>query len=600
MYNWSEFMAIQRLVENYSFDADTYKKIVSSHKITEAEILTIKGNKLSEQTQKLSEDFPSLSTKTVWRMPVARYDNINLNNRKYEKKLWDRVLSEQKEVYQGGIGLADHPLDEEDGRVSNVAIVWLNMGLNESEKVVWAECVFVGQHGKLIEEILEAGGRVGFSSSGFGELDESDHSTVRWDSYILERVADAVLNPSQKVYGNNTMKVKKESIKEAQDTESYSDNQDKESYSIEKCEKCKCDKDECKCDKKEIKQESTMSQETKMSSKDLRKFREDVIEWMNSVPKEDLQEKLKELEEIKSYFSPGVHPDLLAEVNKQIEETRTAIDDAIKEHGKIAKTFGASTVTELKEGVKNLAVDLQLYERDAQDWKEIAEGLQEKNKMLLSVIATRPTAETYKEMILKMKSMKEESDGKLKAFNEYAESLKKKIMEHQTFEKGLIVELEKVNEENTKLTSYSLKLKEYGENLRNKLISYNELKKKNEDMVLNAKLEETKVQFRPKAKAKDYFEGFNESDKVEEYYEDLESRYGKDIVDFKEDIISSKTLKEAMFKFNKIFASLGSDRTRKVSEALDVEERKALIEASSGVKIREHSNFANRVPPTWE
>ena len=578
-------MGIQRLVESYSFDADVYNKIVSSHKITESEMVSLKGQKLSESVQKLIEDSTILSGKTVWKFPVARYDNINLNNRKYEKRLWDRVIKEQKEIYQGGAGLKKHPKDGEDGEIEEQAVVWLNMGLNESEKIVWAEGVFVGDIGKHIEEILECGGRPGFSSSGFGELDESDHSTVRWDSYMLERVADVVLNPSQKVYGNNTMKIKKESIKES------------EIENKEKCDVCKCNKDECKCEK-DIKQESTMIQETvKMSTRDLRKFKEDVIEWMSSVP-EDLQEKLKELEEIRSYFSPGVHPDLLAEVNKQINDTRKAIDDAVKEHSKIADTFGASTVTELKEGVKNLAVDMRLYERDAKDWKEIAEGLQEKNKMLMSVIATRPTAEVYKEMLVQMKTLKEDNNVKESNFNEYVKSLKIKIVEHQKFEENIMVELETVNKENSKLKEYTAQLKEYGNKMRKRVLKFKTEQKEYQESMEDSKFEESRLQFRPENK--NIYDGFNESREVESYYEDLEKRYGKDIVDYKESILGCKTLKEAMLIFNRAFSLLGSNKTRKVNEALDMEERKKLIESTSGIKIRSHSNLDSRLPATWE
>jgi hypothetical protein len=348
-------MALQRFVETYIFDSDTYNKIAISHKITESEIQAIKGQRLSESTKKLLEDNTILANKTVWRFPVARYDNINLNNRKYEKRLWDRVIAEQKEVYQGGAGLEEHPEGDKDGRIREQVVVWLNMGLNEAEKIVWAEGVLVGDEGRHIEEILECGGRVGFSSSGFGELDESDHSTVRWDSYMLERVADTVLNPSQKVYGNSTMKIKKETVTVPSGEQTAAP------------EQVEYDKDAMNNNKNDFppeylgkKQESTMP-EVKMTTRELRKFHEDVVGWLSQVPQEDLQEKLNELELIKSYFSPGVHPDLLAKVDEQIAETRKAIDDAIKEHTKIATTFGTSTAEKLKEGVKNLAVDAILY-----------------------------------------------------------------------------------------------------------------------------------------------------------------------------------------------------------------------------------------------
>ena len=590
-------MALERFVETYTFDSDTYSKIATSHKITESEIVSIKGQRLSESTKKLLEDNAVLSNKTVWRFPVARYDNINLNNRKYEKRLWDRVIAEQKEVYQGGAGLEEHPDDDKDGKVREQVLVWLNMGLNEAEKVVWAEGVFVGDEGRHIEEILECGGRVGFSSSGFGELDESDHSTVRWDSYILERVADTVLNPSQKVFGNSSMKVKKETV--AVPSGEQRANPEEGEYDQKKS--MNNNKNDFPPDYLGKKQESIMTENTvKMSARELRKFREDVVEWMEKVPQEDLQEKLNELEAIKSYFSPGVHPDLLAEVDQQIEETRKAIDDAVKEHTKIATTFGAATVEKLKEGVKNLAVDVKLYERDAADWREIAEGLQEKNKMLMSVISSRPTAETYKEMIIQMQSMKEGFEQKEASFAEYAESLKAKIVEHQKYEESMVQELERMNDENNKIKEYSDKLKEYGIRMREKVLQFKAAQKKYEEEVEAAALEESTIHFRPEGHAVDNFAGFNEADDVQDYYEDLEMRYGKDVSEYKEEILGCKTLKEAMIKFNKIFAYLGSNKTPRVSEALDPEERRKIIESTSGVTIRNHSRFSERLPSTWE
>jgi hypothetical protein len=55
-----------------------------------------------------------------------------------------------------------------------------------------------------------------------------------------------------------------------------------------------------------------------------------------------------------------------------------------------------------------------------------------------------------------------------------------------------------------------------------------------------------------------------------------------------------------MFKFNQKFASLGSSKTVKISEALDPEERKAIIESTVGMKIRGHSQMDSRLPATWE
>lgn len=598
-------MALERLVESYSFDSETFKRVASSHKITESELSNISALKLSEETKHLLEKDSGVTLvgKTVWRVPISRYDWKNANGRVYEKRLWQNVIDTQKENWQGGVGLADHPGDAEDGRFKEVAMVWLNMGLNEAEQIVWGECVFVGPYGKLAEEILEAGGKVGLSSSGFGELDESDKSTVRWDSYQIERLSDAVLNPSQKVYAKKENKVTRESIEEK------AMNPAKEPK-IKKCECCGREHDGksafCPdCESKNVKQESTTmgigesADNSKMSRHEIRRFREDVVHYLGELgEREDLQEKLKELEEIRSYFSPGVASDLLAEVEKQITETRAAIDAAIKEHGKIAKTFGVDKVEELKEGVKRLAVDTQYYERDAADWKKITEGLQEKCKMLQAVISSRPTVEQYKTLLIQMKTMQENYATEKATFETKVKTLKEQSKTQSKIEEQLIVELETLDAENGKLREYSNSLKAYGLRMKEKLDEYREGQKALHEELEEKKIQESNVRFRPEATASTGFTGFNEMDEVQEYYENLEIRYGKDITSFKEKILACKTVREAMLVFNKAFVS--SNRLEKVSEALEPEDRKRLIESATGTKIRKNSPFEGRLPKTWE
>ena len=139
------------------------------------------------------------------------------------------------------------------------------------------------------------------------------------------------------------------------------------------------------------------------------------------------------------------------------------------------------------------------------DWREIAEGLQEKNKMLMSVISSRPTAETYKEMLIQMKAIKDESVQKEASFAEYAESLKAKIVEHQKYEETIISELEKMNDENTKIKEYSGKLKEYGLKMRERALQYRKEQKRYDEEIRSAAIEESTVRFRPNGHAIEIF-----------------------------------------------------------------------------------------------
>ena len=111
------------------------------------------------------------NTFKVWRIPVAKYDHKNLNGRIYPRQLWENISNNQRDAWCGLCGLADHPsADNDPGSIKNSSIVWLGMELDDVEKIVYGIGTFVGVLGHMFQEIIDAGGRVGFSSSGFGEI----------------------------------------------------------------------------------------------------------------------------------------------------------------------------------------------------------------------------------------------------------------------------------------------------------------------------------------------------------------------------------------------------------------------------------------------
>lgn len=127
-------------------------------------------------------------------VPVSKFTE-NLNNRIYPKKLWEKVYKEKSA--EGTLCLADHPSDDTDGSVKDIVGVWRNFRVNESN--CSADLYLIGKHGKQFIEVLQAGGKCGLSSVGFGELMEDD-KTVNPETYELVRVSDWVLTPSQGVY----------------------------------------------------------------------------------------------------------------------------------------------------------------------------------------------------------------------------------------------------------------------------------------------------------------------------------------------------------------------------------------------------------------
>jgi hypothetical protein len=127
-------------------------------------------------------------------VPVSKFTE-NLNNRVYSKKLWEKV--QKNKVAEGTLCLADHPSDDTDGSVKDIVGVWRNFKVNENNCT--ADMYLIGKHGKQFLEVLQAGGKCGLSSVGFGELLE-DEKTVNPETYELVRVSDWVLTPSQGVY----------------------------------------------------------------------------------------------------------------------------------------------------------------------------------------------------------------------------------------------------------------------------------------------------------------------------------------------------------------------------------------------------------------
>jgi len=141
----------------------------------------------------------------MYRFPISRFDTRNANNRVYTHELFQRVVESTEAKWRGQAGLMDHPLDDNEASIKNIAIVWHDIELpsrgQDPNNIVWGIGSFVGPFGRLALEVIMNGGRIGFSSSGAGELDRD--GVVNPHTYELDRVADLVLNPSQSVYGTS-------------------------------------------------------------------------------------------------------------------------------------------------------------------------------------------------------------------------------------------------------------------------------------------------------------------------------------------------------------------------------------------------------------
>lgn len=118
---------------------------------------------------------------------------VNLNGRIYPRELWQRIMDTK--AGERTYCLADHPEDE--GSVTKLVGVWHNFRVTDDRGI--ADLYLIGKHGQDFYDALQAGGRCGISTVGYGEL-EDDEKTVVWDTYELARLGDWVMDPSQQVY----------------------------------------------------------------------------------------------------------------------------------------------------------------------------------------------------------------------------------------------------------------------------------------------------------------------------------------------------------------------------------------------------------------
>lgn len=534
----------------------------------------------------------------AYRMPVSKYNYRNANGRMYPKALWENVIKNQNHIWEGSVGLADHPGDEDDGSVRNIYGVWKNLGLKEQENgegLVEADLYLVGPYGRLAQEVIEAGGKLGFSSSGLGELKE-DQETVNPESFLIERISDWVLSPSQGVFGTLDMQIQ-EKIKEA-DEKMKSDGEDSFTVELNLPDPPKQDdflqQDQLVSEKEK---KTTMSQNVKFSKLEDRKFRKDVEEFLTEA--ENLRDPLakkRELLEIRSYFAEGQAPDLKAEIEKKIEEVESELRGILDEHEKLEDTFGVDKVEKLKQGVQKVALDKELYERQTKDYKKIVEGLQRTIKKYQSEIEARPTVEAYENVLKNNRSLREHAKKREGELTKKVKSAIKKYKEELAIEKALTDEIHSLSsnlkEMKNKVRSLQEQVKGYKSTIKDYEAMAEEALKNEKEIKEKAK----KLDYKPKSSLKEsMFKEFSENDKVGEYYEDLLKRHGGSIKPYKEKILACKTLFEATRLYTNLLPDMGK---MSILETNDPNLRAQFVESETGYKIRKSSDL--NLPEGWE
>lgn len=186
---------------------DVVRAILKKHNLSEAAIDNIVKDMNHRAGAVVSE---SGNVKRLWRFPISKINDAehpNLNNRVYTRELWENVINNQQHAWKGRCGLADHPQGDASPSFKDQGILWLDGEIDDNVldeetglPYVFGYGVFVGPYGKMAEEILDYGGGVGFSSSGYGDY-VGQSNIVDAGTFEIERFADMVTDPSQGVFG---------------------------------------------------------------------------------------------------------------------------------------------------------------------------------------------------------------------------------------------------------------------------------------------------------------------------------------------------------------------------------------------------------------
>jgi hypothetical protein len=511
----------------------------------------IKPLPLNESTKIIESNGQSYKCRGAYLVETSRYDFLNENNRVYPKFLWERVIREQKGTWEGGNGLADHP--KEEGSTKNVFCVWHNLHINEENKTVKGEMYLIGEDGQRAKEILEAGGKIELSSSGYGEISESDNQTVIAESYIIERVADWVLNASQKVYATASNKMNRESIS----TDNNNINNSEKKITIKEDNSLNSNN---KNTEKVIEnnKEITNIMDEKIAKVNEKALRINIKNMIKEIDKKsNLNEQLKEYREILTYCSEDFLQDFKEDVNKKISNILKKVNELAQKGLKTpalekAVTDTTKKLSESETQLKSLKEKHEILVKKFEIAKKLITeskiGITNLNKIAQIEKAnsnSKVKAEDYA-LIAKENNALKEENKKLKVENKYltvkVESFKTIKEDDADGEKAGDKKDDKepdddADDKKDERTIASIKNK--------KMIEEEDAEDKADDK------EDDKADKADDKKDESIQMNFREDAKIKEYFADL-IRNDERYMPYKKDIESCKTLQEATLKALKL------------------------------------------------
>lgn len=546
----------QQLSEQVSLstpEKEKIKKILKENNIPETTINNIINN--------------TPNSKRLWRFPISKINDanhLNYNGRAYTRKLWENVLNNQSNVWKGRCGLSDHPSEDKSPSFKDQSILWLDAEIDDTclDKesglpYVFGYGVFVGPYGKMAEEILDYGGGIGFSSSGWGDF-LSDKCTVDPDTYEIERLADMVLDPSQGVYGDVNNVIENIQPKSGPIKESLEKRKDNNKINNKLMENGSMVIDKVNANIYVGFYENQLSNIKKVKSSEVRLEEATTMvnemkslfdeEWLESEEGKKAKSIITEAEEI---ISNGVKK--ISELSKVIDNTNLSPNEISE---KLSK-FDSNSI-ELSEAKKLVKDALKELDKSKLESKVLRERLEDlsysseadqssyKKKMVLLKRKTESlnkTLENAKKIInsLKLREKKLIKDKKylLMSLNEKSikiRSLEKKysLLEHK-FKKEVYTN----NRLNSQLLEAEDKNKVYRMHYRNASKNYAQLKNEIDSF--------TESQTSTKHYVGNYIpEELRENESIMLYLHDLERSLPESITPgLREKILNCKTLKEA-------------------------------------------------------